>query len=248
MELARFVRITRDGSPSKGGTGYLIARHLVLTARHVVAGATRIEVLYDGADGKQAAAEPIQPPYLGDGDLDIAVLRIATDLDIPTVPLSPERFHGERPWRSRGWARAAREVKGDQAKQVDHMSALAGTAYEFSSEAQSFEAGVNDPPTEVEWWMGASGAPVFLGDRFPERLVGVIAHGQRPFDGTRLRAVPLAAVWDDRFLAAIDYEATEAERRHRRREDLISSLASALNLHESAAQAIAASIPPGKKP
>lgn len=241
MELARFVRITCDRSPS--GTGYLIARHLVLTARHVVEGATRIEVLYDGADGKQAAAEAIGPHYLGEGDLDIAVLRVETALDIPSVPLAPERFRGDRPWRSKGWAEAAREVEADDARQVDHMSSLAGKAYEFSSAAQSFEAGVNDPPAGVEWWKGASGAPVFLGDRSPERLVGVIASGRRPFNGKRLHAVPLSAAWNDpRFLAAIEYDQTREERRQRRRGDLISSLAIILARNESASHAIAAEL------
>lgn len=241
MDLARFVRITRDNSPA--GTGYLIARNLVLTARHVVAGTAKIEVRYDRADGEEATAEPTEPPYLGGGDLDIAVLRLTTDLDIPVVPLAPDRFRGDRSWRSRGWARAAPEIADDEANQVDHLCALAGTAYEFSAQAHSFEVGVNEPPTGLSWWKGASGAPVFLSDRSPERLVGVIVHGNQPFDGKRLRAVPLAAVWGDQFLAAIDYDKTREERRQRRRGELISSLASILDRQKGAAQAIAAENP-----
>ncbi len=248
MELARLVRITRDGSNVSGGTGYLIARHLVLTARHVVAGALRIEVHYDGADGKPATAEPSEPPYLGEGDLDIAVLRIATGLDLPTVPLVPERSRGDRPWRSRGWARAAKKVENGEAGEADRMSALAGKAYEFSQRARRIQLGVDDPPTEGDWWKGASGAPVFVSDRSVERLVGVIAQRDEPFEGNRLLAVPLAAAWDDpRFRVAIGYDKSEDERRRCRREELISTLESSLNLHEDAARAIAAEHPPWRE-
>ncbi len=240
MELARLVRITRDGSAVNGGTGYLLATHLVLTARHVVEGAERIEVRYNGADGKEATAEPIEPPYFGEGDLDLAVLRVATGLDLSAVPLGPERFIGDRPWRSKGWARAARGVAAEEASQADRMSALAGSAYEFSATATTFELGVDDPPTELDWWKGASGAPVFIADRSGERLVGVIAQGDQPFDGRRLRAVPLAAVWGDRrFLAAIDHDKAQEERRKRRKEELISALENRLSLHHEAAWTIA---------
>ncbi len=105
MELSRFVRITRDGSDTNGGTGYLLHGDLVLTARHVVAGAQDLVVHYDGREGA-AETNEVKVAWEGDGDLDVAILAIGTDLRIPRQVLDPRRFRGEVPWRSRGWARA----------------------------------------------------------------------------------------------------------------------------------------------
>ncbi len=236
MELSRFVRITRDGSATQGGTGYLLHGDLVLTARHVVTGAQDLVVHYDGREGL-AETKKVRIAWEGDGDLDVAILDIETDLRIPRQVLDPRRFRGEVPWRSRGWARAAPEMQEGDACVVDGMSPLSGRAYEFSPKARHFDVGVDDPPRSVEWWKGVSGAPVFS----DQWLVGVIACGDSPFDGKRLKAIPVAALWKEPgFLKEIGHDASWQELRERRRRALIDHLSEILSKHHKAAETLAA--------
>ncbi len=236
MDLSRFVRITRDGSATNGGTGYLLHSDLVLTARHVVADASELVVHYDGRLGP-AEAKVERVAWEGAGDLDVAVLEVKTDRLLAREVLDPRRFRGELRWRSRGWARVAPLPSPASTSVVDAMSALGGRAYEFSVTAERFEVGVDDPPVGVDWWKGASGAPVFS-DR---GLLGVIAHGDRPFEGGRLAAIPIAALWGaEGFLAAIGNDASWQELRARRREELVDHLTEILTEHRKAAETLAA--------
>jgi len=239
MDLARFVRITRDGSDTSGGTGYLLNGDRVLTARHVVAGAKELTVHFDGHEGPDVARK-VWVEWQGEADLDVAVLGVEADLRLARQILEPGRFRGELTWRSRGWARAARQPAPESTSIVDAMSSLAGRAYEFSPTARRFEVGVDDPPDGVDWWKGVSGAPVFC----DQWLVGVIAHGDPTFEGGRLGAIPIAALWTaPRFLEAVGYDASWQELRARRRRELIGDLAAILEEHPKAADAIAAESP-----
>lgn len=236
MELSRFVRITRDGSDTKGGTGYLLHGDIVLTARHVVAGAQDLVVHYDDREGR-AETRKVRIAWEGGDDLDVAVLAIETGLRIPRQVLDPRRFRGEVPWRSRGWARAAPETPEGNACVVDGMSPLSGRAYEFSPTARHLHVGVDDPPRSVEWWKGVSGAPVWS-DRW---LIGVIAQGDTPFDGKRLNAVPVAALWKEPgFLREIGHDASWQELREGRRRALADHLSEILQEHHRAAETLAA--------
>ncbi len=253
MDLSRFVRITCDGSDSSGGTGYLLHGDLVLTARHVVKDALSLEVHYDGEDGP-ASTQKVRIVWQGENDLDVAVLAVETGLLLARQELDPRRFRGELPWRSRGWARVAPIPPAESTSVVDAMAPLGGRAYEFSKTASRFELGVDDPPSEVDWWKGASGAPVFS-DRW---LLGVIAQGDKPFEGRRLTAVPITALWGQAgFLEAIGHDASWQERRERRTRDLIADvtlllgarpsivadLTSILEAFPAAAEALAAEVP-----
>lgn len=231
MDLSRFVRITRDGSATSGGTGYLLHGDLVLTARHVVAGANELVVHYDGREGP-AEAKPERVVWEGKDDLDVAVLAVKSDRLLAREVLTPRQFQGEVPWRSRGWARVAPAPSPKSTSVVDGMSGLGGRAYEFSATARRFEVGVDDPPKGVEWWKGVSGAPVFS-DRW---LLGVIAQGEKPFEGGRLDAIPIAALWKaPGFLAAIGIDASWQELRERRRRDLVVDLTTILTNNPEAA-------------
>lgn len=76
------VAIVTEGClPPQRGTGAVIEGNLVITAAHVVAGATRVEVTSWRGDTFEAL------PVLIDPDLDFAVLRVA-GLDVDPAPIA----------------------------------------------------------------------------------------------------------------------------------------------------------------
>jgi len=240
MELNRFVRVVvdRDGV-SGGGTGYLLHGDRVLTARHVVEKADRITVDYeDDLATVRVHSASARVSWAGTGDLDVAVLTIDTPLRIARQVLAPVLLPGDVPWRSRGWSVAASDssVQADSTV-VETMSALAGQAYQFAEGSLLVELGVDDPPTDADWWKGVSGAPVFCGDR----LVAVLKSGNKAFEGGRLEAVPIAAAWEaDGFRQHVGHDANREELRDQRREGLISDMAEILRQNDDAALAIVA--------
>ncbi|MFT4864316.1 MAG: hypothetical protein ACI9CV_000476 [Ilumatobacter sp.] len=89
--VAAAVDVRADGcGPRIGfGTGTVISGGDIVTAAHVVAGSTSVEVI--DRDGERAAAEVV----LFDPDLDLAVLRPATALGIPLTIRSTEARENE---------------------------------------------------------------------------------------------------------------------------------------------------------
>jgi hypothetical protein len=75
--------------PSQGA-GSVVADRLAITAAHVLAGATSIEV--EDADGASTSAEVV----VFDPALDLAVLRLASALGEPTLPRVDPAVEGER--------------------------------------------------------------------------------------------------------------------------------------------------------
>jgi hypothetical protein len=235
MNLKRFVRVVTGGTKPRCGTGYFLDGQRVLTARHVVADAETVTVEYDDLAGKRVKTD-VKSTWTGNGELDVAVLGVETDLRVARPLLCPEPLACDQPWRSRGWARA-RLPPEDSSSVLTSLTPLWGTAAEFVKTARRFEIGVEAPPKSAEWWSGVSGAPVFCG----WQLVGVIASGPKNFSGGRLRAVPVAALWDaPGFLKAIGYDASVAELRELRRRQLLDDLTDILKGHRKATLAIAA--------
>lgn len=241
MDLKRFVRVVR--SDGGGGTGYLLSGDRVLTAHHVVEGATAITVHYDGLDHQRGLQAVAEPQWMGSEDLDVAVLALETNLPLARQLLAPAPVQGDQPWRTRGWGRAAPPVAHSHARIAGSMAALAGTAYEVPEGASGLQLSVEAPPDDVEWWKGVSGAPVFCG----RWLVGVVRGGFHAFQGGRLDATPLTAVWVDlEFRKAVGYADNDDELRARRREELLSHLTELLAEYSDAAAAIAAEQPQWK--
>ena len=88
--VAATVRVRADGCGPRTelGTGTAIADGLVVTAAHVVAGSSRVEVV--DRSGTAVAAEVV----VFDPELDVAALRPATDVGSP-VPLRPVPLRAE---------------------------------------------------------------------------------------------------------------------------------------------------------
>lgn len=245
MELKRFVRVlARDGDRRRGGTGYLIDGERVLTARHVVEEAGSISVLYDQPTGGGVQTAPTEVAWQGEGDLDVAVLRVSTGLRLGRLLLQPVTWEGgDRPYRSRGWAIAGGEPPPAEPSVLPGFTELAGTAFEFVAEAASFGCSVEAPPNGAEWWKGASGAPVFC----ERNLVGVIDSARDAFRGGRLTAVPVTALWQSPgFREAVGADATREEILEERRQDLRRHVEEILRGSPEAALALAAERPDWK--
>ncbi len=236
MDVKRFARVVAVGAKASCGTGYLLDGARVLTARHVVEDAETLTVQYDDLTGRRTEkkAELI---WQGEDDLDVAVLRIETDLRIARQLFRPEPLARDQGWRSRGWARASPPPPDDDSSVLAALTALRGTAAESVKAARRVELDVESPPENADWWRGISGAPVFCG----WQLVGVIEGGPQAFAGGRIWAVPLAALWDaPGFREAIGYDASVDELREARRRQLLDDLTDLLRKHPKATLAIAA--------
>jgi hypothetical protein len=238
MDLKRFVRVTAEAGGQRGGTGYLVHGDRVLTARHVIEAATRIAVSFDFDDltGQHVRTATAEVVWEAEGDLDVAVLGVRTDLRLARQLLHPAPLPGNRPWESRGWALAAPPPGDPEGSIVNSMSPLWGMAPRFATDARQFEVSVEASPAGVEWWRGASGAPVFCDGR----LVGVIYGAPEPFDGKRLYAAPIAALWRAAgFREAVGYSGGDDDLRRKRMTELVDHLAALLGRSAETAHAIA---------
>ncbi|MEV5961470.1 trypsin-like peptidase domain-containing protein [Kribbella sp. NPDC051952] len=189
--------ITTGSSAGIGyGTGYLLAPRLVLTARHVVFGATGITIRFgltpDGGTRSAAIA------WSGAEEVDLALLTL--DAPAPYEVLTP-RF-GELlayPEGRRGQADTPYVSLGFPARQQGTLSSgkvyrdsvtvggLVRSDWNLRTGLLELEVETVDGGT-AEDWMGISGAPVFLHGW----LIGVIVRASRHQE--TLTAVPLAAV------------------------------------------------------
>lgn len=202
MELARFVRITPRDDPRRGGTGYLLSGDRVLTARHVAREAKSLTVHYAAADKTTKPAE-VQEVW-EHKDLDVAVLTVETGLAWALCPVDGVAVAEKSPWKSRGWTRTK---KPSGTLPVNGMEPLSGEVHEVTEGDTELTLEVTSPPTAAGWWKGASGAPVFCG----QRLIGVIWGGPENFAGNRLRATPISALWNDLDFRSLVHRAGLAE-------------------------------------
>ncbi len=235
MDLHRFVQIIcqdKSGAHS-GGTGYLLHGDRVITARHVVDGAAAVEVRFDRVTASEVQKQSARVVWRGEDDLDVAILEVKTGQRLARQIVATGRLAEDRPWRTRGWAEVA-EANGPSV--VDNMVSLWGKAMAHTDTTRRFEISIEAAPQKVTDWSGVSGAPVFC-DR---RLVGILTDGLEAFDGRRLKAVPLALLWqDEEFRSKAGYERTVEENRQSRRRDIETDLRKLLEQDALAARAIA---------
>ena len=185
------VRCTLSGGAgAKVGTGYFISADLLLTASHVVPidGLERIDLRTE-ADGVWHAAQALA--VWRDELADAVLLRVDQALDqVDDIAWADEGFGANVPWHSAGYPVAA---LSEQAGHTEwHTVGLAGTLYGVGGGGQGRKAldlGVDHPPLASRW-AGASGAPVFVG----ERLAGIIKEVPPDFQGDRLLGVPATAL------------------------------------------------------
>ena len=89
IEAAVDVRTDGCGPRVGFGTGSVIAERVVVTAAHVVAGATDVELI--ATDGRRTGGEVV----LFDPDLDLAVIRAGSPIGTPLAPRPGEAREGE---------------------------------------------------------------------------------------------------------------------------------------------------------
>jgi hypothetical protein len=232
VDLRCFVKVL-PGADGKwpGGTGYLISRDRVLTAAHVVRSADEGAIAHDDAAGTGAIRCSTQVQWRGDGDCDIAVLKLPepVTLDLPIAAVGDTPLDARTQWESRGWALAAPKEKLVR----DSLVSLLGEASAFQAEEKRFQLTVEQFALEVSWWRGVSGAPVFAaaGSR---RILGVIAEAPAKFSNV-LHATPLTRAFrDPKFAEALGPPVV-----FKRRDELSARVSAILRGAPPAAQAIA---------
>lgn len=219
MDERLFVRIevptlcdgSEDGGGTYGtsGTGYPVGEQLILTARHVVAPEHRddrypIRVHWvkfpDFGDKGRVTLDRDDRAivYLGTGEPDdIALLccpRRPPDLTTPLWPWGPAPEQDD-PYSSIGYPKATRlEAPGE--------AVAAPTQNRFDGKIRItaepwFEITDLHAPSAAEHWSGASGMPIFVGDR----IIGVFSAALEFIDG-KGHALPVAPRLTDAAFAA----------------------------------------------
>jgi hypothetical protein len=172
--------------PYQVGTGYFIARRLVLTASHVIPeDAVKIECRVQ--EGTPQYHQAKMPAVWRDDELDAVLVEVSPGLaDVTPVEWTETMPEEDVEWRSTGYPIAARQR--DDERDYWKSTGLDGTLYAQGGSGQGLreldltvKAGAGPKA-----WGGISGAPVFIGDR----IAGIIKEVPDDFSGQRLRGVP----------------------------------------------------------
>ncbi|MDG4827661.1 serine protease [Asanoa sp. WMMD1127] len=201
------------GGGSRRGSGYRVTGGRVLTAAHVVAGATALSVRFDAGLAGVWTAEAT--PVWGDTDADLVVLGFEPPAGAPVVTPAPIGRVGEHraviDVHTAGFPRWKLRTKEgrpfrDLAYAAGSLAVLAnrrGGTLEITVAAPD-----HDPDPGTSPWEAMSGAAVWAG----ERLIGVVAEHHRREGLGRLTAVrldraltagPLAALLEVADVAAL---------------------------------------------
>lgn len=234
MDPRCFVKVLPGAEGGwQGGTGYLISRDRVLTAAHVVRGGDEGTVAHDDAAGSHSVSCAARVAWRGEGDCDIAVLKLPepVTLDLPIADLGDAALESPTEWQSRGWPVAS----PPGAKRVcDALVGLSGEALAFRAHERRLQLDLKQLTAEITLWKGVSGAPVFdtLG---AGKVLGVIKAIPEAFQNV-LYATPLTLA----FQAPGFREALGPPIVFKRRDELIARVSSILRGEPRAAKAIAA--------
>ncbi|WP_405386765.1 serine protease [Streptomyces sp. NBC_01102] len=207
------IRSGTDERPRRVGSGYLITRRLVLTARHVLEDratglpwpAITVRIGHHGyGEPVLAAAELLwQHP---DGR-DVALLRIDRDLDLPgAVRWGRPTGTAPLPYRGLGYPLSAKGDTRDPEHLRGELPPLSG-----STDRYVLDQGPSPVPRtdDKNAWGGTSGAAIFCGDR----LVGVVTQEVHSYGARRLFALPARTfAQDDDFVShLVEYAGTPPE-------------------------------------
>lgn len=207
--LDRAVAVTADRGPGAPGgrysfgSGCLVGPNTVLTAAHVVAGATKVLVRTTDLSDHTATVDTafVGDPGRWDPDRptapDLALLTLDTAVDVPPMPLArPDRAHPaglvERV-RSVGYPWFG-ETNTDTRETVRVQVPVAGQILLSNREdgLLDFEVTIAPPPPDdgESQWSGMSGAPVTAAGR----LMGIVTEHAPRKGPSAVAVIPLTAL------------------------------------------------------
>lgn len=235
MDPKHLVQVFAHSAGGGGSisTGYPVADGRVLTAKHGLfpKGATgAIEVRWYNLEGDARKYRPASVVWKGGEGVDAAVLACKFPAEIKAAPylIAYEAPPNWSKWMSVGFAAAgARECQEEPVP-------LGGQVLPLTTDpvrTGTFKLGVVFPAERAEDWLGASGSPVFVG----QRILGVIASAQRPFGARRLTATATCRLLEDqKFRSAVRYvERGKALERYK--SELVDVLSTSMEAAESLA-------------
>ncbi|MDX3618670.1 trypsin-like peptidase domain-containing protein [Streptomyces europaeiscabiei] len=199
--VAEIIVALSDGGAGRRGSGYLVSPGKVLTAAHVVAGATTIRVRFQAdRPGERTVEASVAWRHEG---IDIAVLALPDD-DTELIPVPYGRV-GEHDAVLRCTALGFPRFKlrtgddGSRFRDAEHVHAtcaVLSNRREGTLDLCVTSPPADDPDPERDAWEGMSGAALFAGDR----LVGVITRHHRS-DGPGRVAASRADRWAEKLSA-----------------------------------------------
>ncbi len=214
--VAVFVPTTdKTGKDFKGkrgelATGYLVGKDLILTVRHVLQSEppyyrdkrypVAIHWYYFGSDSELDWIEISEKSIIwqSQGELDAALIRCPRPPDaLGWGIISYEKPRDGMRWQSVGFPRATKYAD------VRHPSSFGGQVRSMADQDAFFELIENAQPEKDEDWKGASGMPVFVGDR----ILGVVQSLPPKFNVRKLYATPAwRLLKDEAFCHVIGYD------------------------------------------
>ncbi|MFF8990352.1 tetratricopeptide repeat protein [Streptomyces sp. NPDC014983] len=195
MELSRIVAVLLPGAEERyggNGTGYLLGRRLVLTARHVLDGRATCDVQVPGG-----RAVPCTVLWRGAAPVDAALLLAETDIQEQVAPVRWGRLVTARhqPCDVAGYPQAGRRADGGLDLQQPRATLVPGTgalSHRYTVELAS--APPADPARRAPSpWSGQSGAALFSRGL----LTGVVVTDVSGWGLPRWEAVPVYALMAD---------------------------------------------------
>jgi hypothetical protein len=175
------------------GTGYLLTPSLILTAAHVVAGASSAWVRFEARTGNEWRAD-VDDMWC-DEDLDVALLSIEPRDGMTVRPVAFGRlgaFDNQVPFSTVGFPRF--KVRKDDTKYRDSAHVTGKIAPLSNRKEGTLELSIDVPEPSAGGdrspWEGMSGAAVFCGGR----IVGIVAK-HHPLDGPGKLAANRVEQW-----------------------------------------------------
>lgn len=211
--LAVAIFVPTKGDYGELGTGYPVAKDLILTARHVVCPKDPdldrpIKVQFKGGNWCELPRRDLA--WQSGEELDVALLKCAF----------PQSFSGEffgflsasRPQDNSGWVGAGFATAGGDNKPGNpRLVNVLGRVHSAADHDPQFELGAEFPPDVEEGWQGISGSPVFVHGK----IIGVIVVCPANFRAQRLRATPSwKLLKDPEFSKAVGRDDQLERRRH----------------------------------